>query len=89
MSFILFALALTVLVSAGLWLAWRAIGGQPGRHAGHETFDWKEDRPHFSRGRPDRLDRLMSQYTVPAPLLEELLRIDRLVADVDAFLRPV
>ena len=84
---ILFALALTVLVGGGLWLAWRFIGGEPGRHEGHEAFDW-QDRPYFSRGRPDRLDRLMSQYTLPQPLLDQILSTQRLIATADSILHP-
>src|SRR5258708_35393268 len=84
---ILFILALIVIVAGGLWISWRLIGGEPGRHAGHESFDW-QDRPYFSRGRPDRLDLLASQYTLPAELLEQIVNTQRLIATADSILHP-
>lgn len=47
--------------------------------------DWSP-APACRQMLPDRLDRLASQYTLPRPLLDELLRIDRLIASVDAVL---
>ena len=76
--------AAAALLVAGFFLAWRLIG-TTGRHAGHESFDWTP-RPRY-RG-ADRLDRLASQYTLPADLLEDLLRVDRFIAGIDDFLRP-
>jgi len=83
-------LILTTLAGGSFWLTFRLIGTVGQHAAGHETFDWSEElRPLFSRGRPDRLDRLVGGYYMPPSALDELLRVDRLLADLDAILRPV
>ena len=80
--------AAAVLLAAGLWLTWIVIGKpETGRHSGRDDFDWRA-RPILER-LPDRLDRLASAYTIPRPLLAELLRTDRVLASIDALLRPV
>lgn len=84
LSFILFALTISALVVGGLWLTWRMIGGDPGRHEGSDDFDWRE-RPRYDRG-PDKLERLVAKFALPVPALAELLETDRLIARADAVL---
>jgi len=82
-------LILTVLAGGSFWLTFRLIGTVGQHAAGHETFDWSEElRPLFSRGRPDRLDRLASQYFLPDKAMEELLNTQLAIARADAILRP-
>ncbi len=89
MTLILFIVGLAAAVALGFWFSWRLIGGEPGRHAGHESFDWEFDvRPHFGAGRPDRLEQLIAQFYLPDKALEELLDTDRAIAAADAILRP-
>lgn len=81
---ILFYIALAVIVAGGLFLAWRMIGGEAGRHEGGNDFDWRE-RPRYDRG-PDKLERLVAKFALPVPALAELLETDRLIARADAVL---
>lgn len=75
MTLIVFCLTLTVFLVAGLALAWRLIG-----HAGrHADLDFTAG-PHYARKAPDQLDRLMSQYALPLPVLEDLLTTDLFLA---------
>jgi len=81
-------LILGVLLIGSFWLTFRLIG-TVGQHASRERFDWSEKaRPFFNRGRPDRLDQLVSQYFLPDKALEQLQTTDRLIARADAILRP-
>jgi hypothetical protein len=74
-----FCLMLALLVLAGFYATWRAIG----------TLD---ESPSWSPGHllanllPDRLDLLAAQYAAPESLFYDLLRTDRFIAEADAIL---
>lgn len=80
-------LILVVLTVSSGWLAIRLIK-EPGQHTG-KVFAAGAERPLFRSERYDKLDRLAARYYMPDRALQDLYRVDRLLADIDSILRPV